>query len=172
VVQFEAVFHKEADEYGPAFSVDEGTLGEVASVNPGVPGVIVRVHGTSATDQLVTDDGEVFVKPDEVILIVDSRDPRISSNRTEKEAKLAGMDIGLWDVVRAGLPAVTSGNFVDRAKATAALVTWARRLLHGEDDSAAHVASKVYAAIDAIDEMSDEEWATELAQQAGGISLS
>lgn len=170
-VQFEAVFHKEGDEFTPSFSVDEGAIGTVSQIKPGMPGIMVKVHGTASGGGIRTEDQEVFVKPEDVVVLIDSRDPRIGTNRVEKEAKLAGMDVGLWDVVRAGLPAVAKGDFVSKAKASAALVAWARRIIHGEEDTAAHVASKIYAAIDSIDSMSEEEWATELSSQVGGISL-
>lgn len=79
--------------------------------------------------------------------------------------KLAGMDPGLWEVVKTGIPAIAGGDFVDRAKATAALVAWARQLVHGGDDRAAKAASSIYAAIDAIESMSDERWAVELSDR-------
>ena len=51
--------------------------------------------------------------------------------------------------------------------ATAALVAWGRELIHGGDDEAAEIASSIYAAIDALESMSDERWAIELADQTG-----
>jgi hypothetical protein len=163
MVRFEAAFHKEGDDGLSAFSVDEGTLGEIVETSP--PGVVVRVHGAMNGPELSTGYEDIFVKPTDVVLLVDSRDSRIGNNRVEKEGK---MDIGLWDVVRAGVPALAGGNFVDKAKATAALVAWARKALHGEEDSAANIASKIHAAIVALEEMSDEQWASELAEQSLG----
>lgn len=161
MVRFEALFYKEGDD-GSEFSVDEGTLGEVIDIDPQRPGVIVRVHGAMNEPGFETKYEDVLVKPTDVVLLVNSEDPRIGNNRVGKKGS---MDIGLWDVVRAGVPALAGGNFVSKAKATAALVAWARKALHGESDSAADIASKVYAAIDALEEMSDEQWASELAEQ-------
>lgn len=223
-------FNVEYEHEDPPIHVIEGTIAEVLQESDQLPAVAVRVHGMTETkDGFETGEKSIAVKPELLILLVDSRDERLGSTRiiqsgfsrgqrfplnadnvydTDKKhvmpdtykidgfhadgsielvgesrqkryrfnpgdlrtvtarcnaVRLAGMDVGLWEIVKTGISGISGGRFISKAKAVATLSAWARELTQGGTQHDAQVVSSVNAAIDAIESMTDELWAVELA---------
>lgn len=113
LVKFEADFEKHAggladgDGHTPegTWFVDGGTVGEVLDVFPQAPGVLVDCPCTHRTmGSAVTGDAQFIVEPDKILLLVDTRDPRISAYRIEARQAAA-----LKVAQRLGLPTALCG---------------------------------------------------------------
>ena len=107
LVKFRADFMKRADdEDDTERKVLAGEIGEVLDVFPQVPGILVEapceMHSMGSR---ISGDASIMVTPEDVLLVVDSRDPRISSSRileaaaTPEEVDVLVRSLGLREAL-------------------------------------------------------------------------
>jgi hypothetical protein len=84
VVRFTADFVKrgDSDEDDDEKKVLEGEIGEVIDVFPDGPNLMVEAPcQLNSMGQMITGETEALVSPETIVVVIDSRDPRITSSR-------------------------------------------------------------------------------------------
>lgn len=82
LVKFVADFTKRADDDDTERRVPAGEIAEVLEVYPQMPGLLIEVPCVVASmGSEISGDAELVIAPEDIVMVIDSRDPRTTHNR-------------------------------------------------------------------------------------------